>query len=86
MGAEQASPGAARRHVPGVSLVLGLLAALLPKCPVCIAAYLSLLGVTVGVAGVIGTLLRPAAFTLVVLSLGVLLVRHRRRGRGGEAG
>ncbi|AKF86570.1 hypothetical protein MFUL124B02_29530 [Myxococcus fulvus 124B02] len=69
--------------MPGVSLVLGLLAALLPKCPVCIATYLSLLGVTVGVAGAVGTLLRPAGFALVALSLGVLIARRWRRRRSG---
>ncbi|NTX63739.1 hypothetical protein HUA74_24075 [Myxococcus sp. CA051A] len=63
---------------PGVSLALGLLAALIPKCPLCIAAYLSLLGVTVGVAGVIGTHLRLVGFTVAALSLGFILVRRLR--------
>jgi len=68
---------------PGVSLALGLLAALIPKCPLCIAAYLSLLGVTVGVAGVIGSQLRLVGFAVAASSLGLILVRRVRRARRG---
>ncbi|MCP3057373.1 hypothetical protein LXT21_01125 [Myxococcus sp. K38C18041901] len=77
MGADRA----AARRVPGVSLVLGLLAALLPKCPLCIATWLSLLGFTAGVAGGIGTMVRPLGTCVAVVSLGFLLARRLRRRR-----
>lgn len=75
MVADRLAPSRAVRG-PGLSLVLGLLAALLPKCPLCIAAYLSLLGVTVGVAGVLGTMLRPVGFVVAAVSLAFILVRR----------
>ncbi len=66
-----------RARVPGVSLVLGLLAALLPKCPMCFAAYLPLLGVSAGVAGAAGGLLRPAGIVVAICSLAVIVLRRR---------
>jgi hypothetical protein len=48
--------------VPG----LALLAA--PKCPLCLAAYLSLLGVSVGTAGALAPLLAPIGVGLGALA------------------
>jgi hypothetical protein len=75
------SQGPTARRVPAVSLVLGLLAALLPKCPLCIATWLSLLGVTASVAGGIGTMVRPAGICVAAVSLGLLIARRLRRRR-----
>ncbi|WP_338864569.1 hypothetical protein [Myxococcus stipitatus] len=66
-------------RAPALSLVLGLLAALLPKCPLCLVAYLPVLGLTVGAAGALTAMLRPAGFTVAVLSLGFILVRRMRK-------
>ncbi|MBU8894100.1 hypothetical protein KRR26_00715 [Corallococcus sp. M34] len=61
-----------------VSLTLGLLTALLPKCPLCIAAALSVMGMTAGMARIIGLTLRPMGALLALAALGVLLYRGVR--------
>ncbi|QSQ13891.1 hypothetical protein [Myxococcus landrumensis] len=66
-------------RAPAVSLVLGLMAALVPKCPLCLVAYLPVLGVTVGAAGALSAMLRPAGFAVAALSLGFIGVRHMRK-------
>jgi hypothetical protein len=71
------------RAVVGSSLgvALGLAAALLPKCPLCIAAYLSAIGVGTAAAHTLAPLLFPLGIGLVAISLALLAivaVRHRR--------
>lgn len=66
-------------RAPALSLVLGLLATLLPKCPLCFAAYLPVLGLTVGAAGALSAMLRPVGFAVAALSLGFILVRRLRK-------
>ncbi|WP_044281569.1 hypothetical protein [Myxococcus stipitatus] len=65
-------------RAPALSLVLGLMAALLPKCPLCLVAYLPVLGVTVGAAGALISMLRPVGLAMAALSLGFILVRRLR--------
>lgn len=54
---------------------------LLPKCPLCIAAYLTAFGLSASIAALLAPLLRPAAaLVLVAALLACLFVlwRHRR--------
>jgi len=55
------------------------MAALLPKCPLCLAAYLPVLGVAVGAAGTLSAMLRPVGFAVATLSLGFIVVRRVRQ-------
>ncbi|MCE9669744.1 hypothetical protein LY474_18260 [Myxococcus stipitatus] len=55
------------------------MAALVPKCPLCLVAYLPVLGVTVGAAGTLSAMLRPAGFAVATLSLGFIVVRRVRK-------
>jgi hypothetical protein len=68
-------------RAPWLALASGLLAALLPKCPLCLAGYLSLFGVTVGAAAAATAVLRPLGLALAALGLGWLALRWRRRAR-----
>jgi hypothetical protein len=84
-----ACPPRRRVRAPWVALASAALAALVPKCPLCLAAYLSIFGVTAGAAGLAVRVLRPLGLVLCGLSLGFMLVRaltSRRRmtsaGRG----
>ena len=70
--------GRAEPRAPWVALVSGLLAALLPKCPLCVAAWLSFFGVTLGAAGMALEVLRPIALAVCAAALGVSLVRMVR--------
>jgi hypothetical protein len=54
----------------------------LPKCPLCVAAYLTALGVSAGLASLAAPFVRPAAFLVASASLGALLIglwRLRKR-------
>jgi hypothetical protein len=66
-----------------VALASALLTALIPKCPLCLAASLSILGVTVRGAGVAVQVLRPLGLAISALALGCVLAgvtrRHVRR-------
>lgn len=78
----EAGPQVERRpavRAPAISLILGLMATLLPKCPLCLVAYLPVLGVTVGAAGTLSAMLRPAGFAVATLSLGFIVVRRMRK-------
>ena len=59
----------------GGSVGSGVLLALLPKCPLCIAAYLAL-WTGAGVAMPVATRLRPALEIVFAASLAVLVVRY----------
>jgi hypothetical protein len=76
-------------RAPWFTLVPGTLLALLaPKCPFCLAAYLSLVGLGAGTAGVLAPMLRPFGIALIVLSLVLLGVGYARRfsERAGQSG
>lgn len=59
---------------PGVSVACGLAVTAAPKCPLCIAGYLSLAGIGASGAGVVAVVLRPALITAAAASLGVWLL------------
>jgi hypothetical protein len=67
----------ARRGGPWAALLSGLALALAPKCPVCIAAYLSVLGASIATAAAFVPLLRPVGVLVVATAL-LALVRRRR--------
>lgn len=71
----------------GGSLVPGVLLILLPKCPLCIAAYLTL-WMGAGAAMAVAVRLRPAVEVLFVVSAVLLLVRWvvPKLARGATAG
>ncbi len=58
----------ARRTGWAIVPVLALVA--LPKCPLCLAAYLSLLGLGAGVAGELAAAARPSLIALAGLVIG----------------
>jgi hypothetical protein len=66
-------PGRARARLPWLGLLPGILFALAPKCPLCLAAYLSAFGVTVGMTSLALSVLGPLAVASVVLALGFAL-------------
>ena len=59
--------------------------AALPKCPLCIVAYLCAIGVSAGVAAPLASLALPAARIAAVISLAVIalwIAHAARRARG----
>ena len=62
-------------RLPWLGLVPVMLYAIAPKCPMCLVAYLSAFGVTVGMAGLALSVLGPLAVASVVLALGSVLWR-----------
>jgi len=76
--ADVKEPNRARAGLPWLGVLPAILYALVPKCPVCLAAYLSAFGVTVSVASLTLDVLGPLAVASVVLGLGALLIRRRR--------
>lgn len=66
-------PSRARARLPWLGLLPAVLYALAPKCPLCLVAYLSAFGVTVGVASVALSVLGPLAVASLVLALGFAL-------------
>jgi hypothetical protein len=73
--ADVQAPRRARAKLPWLAVFPAVFYVLVPKCPMCIVAYLSAFGVTVGMAGVALSVLRPLAVALVVLALGFALWR-----------
>ena len=91
--ADVQEPRRARARLPWLAFLPAILYALAPKCPMCLVAYLSAFGVTVGMASVALSVLRPLAVALVVLALGFALwrakvpsFRHRARRNTAEGG
>ena len=64
-----------------LSFVLGVLAALAPKCPLCLSAYLSVLGVGVAGASLLTPLLLPLGLGLIALSFAATMFHLRLRRR-----
>ena len=56
------------------ALVPALVAALVPKCPFCVAAYLSIIGVSAGAAGAIAPLLRVFVLVVATIAIGLALL------------
>jgi hypothetical protein len=52
-----------------------------PKCPLCIAAYLTLCGLGAGWAGAVAPVVRPAAFAVSFVAFAALVVAVVRRRR-----
>jgi len=78
--ARRAAPPARRRAGPYCLALSLALAAVVPKCPMCLVAYLSLLGLGSGVALAAHPVLRPLSAALAVLSaLAVVLQRRAVR-------
>jgi hypothetical protein len=71
-------PSRVRARLPWLGVVPAILYALAPKRPMCLAAYLSAFGVTVGMTSLALSVLGPLAAASVVLGLGALLIRRRR--------
>lgn len=63
------------------SVCAGVAAALVPKCPLCIATWLSVIGVGAGVGGVMALLLGPALWGVTLLFVALALLRFARRRR-----
>ena len=79
-------PTLLRRAASSAGATLGLL--LLPKCPLCVAAYLVSLGVGVEAAHDAAPLVRPLAWLLVLgalSALGLALWQARRRPSRSDA-
>ena len=70
-------PGRVRARLPWLGVLPAVLYALAPKCPMCIVAYLSVFGVTVGMASVTLSGLGPLAVASVVFAFGFVLWRSR---------
>ena len=92
-GADVREPSRARARRPWLALLPAMLYALAPKCPMCLAAYLSAFGVTFGMASLWLSVLGPLAIASVVLALGfacwrakVPSLRDRARRYSGERG
>lgn len=67
----------ARAKLRWLALLPAVLYAVAPKCPLCLVAYLSAFGVTVGVAGFFLSVLPPLAVVSALLGLGFALWRAR---------
>ncbi len=82
MRTHESKQGAPRRGLNLVtSLASTVLLALVPKCPLCVAAVLSSLGLGAAAASFLGPLLRPFAILLVLVAIAALAMGERRRFR-----
>ena len=72
-------PVVARGPAAWLALASGMLAALVPKGPMCLAGYLSAFGVTVGAASATIALLRPLGVMVSGLALAFAVLRWTRR-------
>lgn len=62
------------------TLVPWIALATLPKCPLCIVAYLSAIGIGAGIAGPLASVALPAAVVALAV-IAVAVVRMARRAR-----
>jgi len=65
---------AATRAGSSVALLTGIAAVIAPKCPLCLAAYLALLGIGSATARSIAPFLLPVGIGLLTLAVAALLV------------
>ena len=73
--ADVREPSRARARLRWLAFLPAILYALAPKCPMCLVAYLSAFGVTIGMASLALSVLGPLAVAAVVLALGFALRR-----------
>lgn len=78
--AEEPKPSRVRARLRWLGFLPAILYVLAPKCPMCVVAYLSAFGVTVGMASVALSLLGPMAVASVVLVIGYALWRMKITG------
>jgi len=83
----------ARGKLPWLAFLPAVLAAIAPKCPMCVTAYLSAFGVTFGMASFALSVLPPLAMVFVLLVLGLAVrrakvsrLRRRSRRHAAEPG
>lgn len=60
------------------SAASALCALLLPKCPICIAGWLSIVGLSAGVGAMVAPVVRPAAIILAIATALVIVAGHIR--------
>jgi hypothetical protein len=63
------------------AVVSGVALALLPKCPLCLAAYLTVFGVGTGAAASLAQVLHPVTALVAVVVLALFVVRLARRAQ-----
>jgi hypothetical protein len=68
----------ARAKLPWLAFLTSALAMLVPKCPMCLVAYLSAFGVTFGMASFTLSALRPLAVLFTALALGFAFRRVKQ--------
>src|ERR1043165_9276806 len=72
---------ARRSRLSWGALLSGLALALLPKCPLCLAAYLTAFGVGTGAAASLAQVLHPLTALAAALVLGLFVLRLARRAQ-----
>jgi len=77
--ADVREPSGARARLPWLGVAPAILYVLAPKCPMCLVAYLSALGVTVGMASLALSILGPLAVVSVVSAVGFAIWRAKIR-------
>jgi hypothetical protein len=70
-------PSRVRAKVPWLSFLPAVLYAIAPKCPICLAAYLSVCGITVSAAGMALSVLGPIAAVSAVMAIAFVLWRTK---------
>ena len=73
------APSRARARLPWLGVAPAVLYVLAPKCPMCLVAYLSAFGVTVGMASLALSILGPLAVVSVVSAAGFAIWRAKLR-------
>jgi len=77
--ADVRAPSRARARLPWLGVAPAVLYVLAPKCPMCLVAYLSVFGVTVGMASLALSILGPLAVVSVVSAAGLAIWRAKLR-------
>ena len=77
--ADVRAPSRARARLPWLGVAPAVLYVLAPKCPMCLVAYLSVFGVTVGMASLALSILGPLAVVSVVPAVGFAIWRAKIR-------
>jgi hypothetical protein len=80
-----------RARVPWAALIPGLLLVVVPKCPLCLAAYLTVVGISAGAAAPLAGAIHPLIPLVGALGLALFVVQaaraicaRHRRARAGE--